>query len=70
MGFCHGNLKDKNINQQKQNHDESCWIAFAVVIALLHKPTLRIYYKDVHLPDFLVFKPMGQSYVDDVTWSD
>ena len=32
-------------------------------------PRPRIYYRDVHLPDVLVFRPMGQSCVDDVTWA-
>eukprot|EP00913_Durusdinium_trenchii_P002017 g1863.t1 len=30
----------------------------------------KIYYRDVHLPDVLVFRPMGQSCVDDVNLFD
>lgn len=27
----------------------------------------KIYYRDVHLPELLVFRPMGQSHTEDVT---
>lgn len=30
---------------------------------------LRIYYRDVHLPELLVFRPMGQSSTEDATWT-
>lgn len=28
----------------------------------------RIYYRDVHMPELLVFRPMGQSHTEDVAW--